>query len=51
MLSCQIGSNGVGGVAVETAAGVVIAAGCAGIFVTGVVLHVAQGDAGVQTQR
>jgi hypothetical protein len=48
MLSCQTGGNGAGGVAVGTVAGVVVAAGGAGIFVAGVVLHVAQGGAGVQ---
>ena len=48
MLSRQVGGDGVGGVAVQAVAGVVVAAGRAGIFVAGVVLHVAQGGAGVQ---
>ncbi len=48
MLSRQVGSDGVGGVAVQAVAGMVVAAGRAGIFVAGVVLHVAQGGAGVR---
>jgi hypothetical protein len=48
MLSRQVGSDGIGGVAVQAVAGVVVAAGRAGIFVAGVVLHVEQGGAGVQ---
>jgi hypothetical protein len=42
VLSRQVGSDGIGGVAVQIVAGVVIAAGGAGIFVADVVLHVAQ---------
>src|SRR2546429_5268876 len=51
VLSRQVGSDGVGGVAVQAVAGVVVAAGRAAIFVAGVVLHVAQGGVGVQTGR
>jgi hypothetical protein len=51
MLSCQVGGSGVGGVAVQAVAGVVVPAGGAGVFVAGVVLHVAQGGAGVQGRR
>jgi len=42
LLSRQIGSNGIRGVAVQAVAGMVVTAGSAGIFVAGVVLHVAQ---------
>jgi hypothetical protein len=48
MLSCQIGGDGVGGVAIQAVAGVVLAASGAGVFVAGLVLHVAQGGAGVE---
>jgi hypothetical protein len=44
----QVGSDGIGGVAVQAVPGVVVPAGGAGIFVAGVVLHVAQRGAGVQ---
>src|SRR5467141_3502721 len=47
-VSRQVGGDGVGGVAVQAVAGVVVPAGGAGVFVAGVVLHVAQGGAGVQ---
>jgi hypothetical protein len=47
-LSRQIGSDGIGGIAVQTVAGVIVAAGSAGISMSGVVLHIAQGRAGVQ---
>src|SRR5205823_384274 len=46
--SRQIGSDGMGGVAVQIVAGVVVPAGGAGVFVAGVVLDVAEGGAGVQ---
>jgi hypothetical protein len=42
MLSCQVGNDGIGGVAVQTVAGVVVATGGARILAAGVVLHVAQ---------
>lgn len=48
MLSRQVGSDGVGGVAVQAVAGVVVPAGGAGIFVADVVPHVAQGGAAIQ---
>jgi len=48
MPSRQVDSDGVGGVAVQAVAGVVVPAGGAGVFVAGVVLDVAQGGAGVQ---
>src|SRR5439155_22532697 len=44
----QVGSDGIGGIAIQAVAGVVVPAGGAGILVAGVVLHVAQGGAGVQ---
>jgi len=47
-LSCQVGGDGVGGVAVQAVAGMVVPAGRAGVLVAGVVLHIAQGSPGVQ---
>jgi hypothetical protein len=42
------GGDGIGRVAVKAVAGVIVPAGRAGVFVVGVVLHAAQGRAGVQ---
>ena len=44
----QIVGDGIGRVAVQAVAGVVVPAGRARVFVTGVVLHVPQGSNGVQ---
>ncbi len=46
MLSRQVGGDGVGGVAVQAVAGVVVAAGGAGVFVADVVLLVFRSFAG-----
>ena len=47
MLLRQAGGDGIGGVAVQAAAGVIIPAGGAGVFAAGVILDVAQGGAKV----
>lgn len=46
--SSDVGRDDVGGIAVQRAAGAVVAAGLAGICVAGVVLHIAQAAARVQ---
>jgi len=51
MLLRQAGGDGIGGVAGQAVAGVIIPAGGAGIFVPGIVLHAAQGGAGDRGRR
>lgn len=48
MLLGQVGGDGIGGVAVQAVAGVIIPAGDAGVFAAGVILDVAQAGPGVQ---
>ena len=48
--SGEVGRDRVGGVAVQAVPGVVVPAGGAGVLVPGVVLHVAEGRAGVERE-
>src|SRR6266571_923339 len=49
-LLCQVSGDGVRGVPVQAVAGVIVAAGGARVLVPGIVLHVAQGRPGIESE-